>query len=98
MLSDMMLHTSKINARYVANGREKSRGWNLHSVILEAAVAEYLTAAELDALKALYARQPRDEYLPASVAQRNRQIRQLIDEVEMYRERAGTEEEVTHDL
>ena len=48
-----------------------------------------LTAEELNALETLYARQPRDAYLPASVVQRNRQIRPLIAEVKMYRETAG---------
>jgi hypothetical protein len=51
-----------------------------------------LTADELNALEALYARQPRDKYLPLSVAQRNCQIRQLIAEVKMHRETAGAEE------
>jgi hypothetical protein len=50
-----------------------------------------LTTEELEALEALYARQPRDEYLPAPVANRNRQIRMLIDEVKMWRESAGEE-------
>ncbi|MDR3797993.1 MAG: hypothetical protein P4K93_07560 [Terracidiphilus sp.] len=53
---------------------------------------DYLSTEELDALEALYARQPRDEYLPASVAARNRQIRRLIDEVKMWRQSAGDEE------
>jgi hypothetical protein len=52
-----------------------------------------LTPEELEALRGLYARQPRDEYLPKPVAQRNRQIRALIDEVTMWRESAGEESE-----
>jgi len=56
---------------------------------------ERLTNEDLAALAALYARQPRDEYLPAPVARRNRAIRSLIDEVEMWRETAGAEEEAT---
>ena len=51
-----------------------------------------LSNEDLAALEALYARQPRDEYLPAYVAQRSRQIRSLIAEVKMWRESAGDEE------
>ena len=54
---------------------------------------ERLRNEDLDALEALYARQPRDEYLPATVANRSRQIRSLIAEVRMWRETAGDEEE-----
>lgn len=53
----------------------------------------YLNKEELAALSELYARQPRDEYLPVPVAKRNRQIRALIDEVTMWRETAGKESE-----
>lgn len=52
----------------------------------------YLTKEELEGLEAMYARQPRDEYLPAPVAKRTRQIRELINEVKMWRESAGDEE------
>ena len=53
---------------------------------------ERLSNDDLAALEAMYARQPRDEYLPAAVAQRNRQIRSLIEEVKMFRESAREEE------
>ena len=53
---------------------------------------DVLSNQDLAALEALYARQPRDEYLPPPVAQRNRQIRGLIGEVKMWRETAGDEE------
>jgi hypothetical protein len=52
---------------------------------------EYLSNYELQSLEDLYARQPRDEYLPFHVARRNRQIRALIEEVKMWRESAGKE-------
>lgn len=51
-----------------------------------------LTAEELEALDALYARQPRDTYLPPPVAKRNRQIRAVIEEVKEWRAKAGKEE------
>lgn len=55
-----------------------------------------LTTEELNALETMYARQPRDKYLPPSVAQRSSQIRALLDEVKMWRETAGEEAEATH--
>jgi hypothetical protein len=55
-------------------------------------MAEYLTKAQLETLEKLYTRQLRDDYLPPTVQQRNREIRQLIDEVKMWRESAGKED------
>ena len=52
----------------------------------------FVSTAELEALEALYARQPRDAYLPPAVAQRASQIRELIAEIKIYRESAGDEE------
>jgi hypothetical protein len=54
-------------------------------------MAKYLSAAQLETLDTLHAHQLRDKYLPPAVQQRNREIRQLIDEVKMWRESAGEE-------
>ena len=52
-----------------------------------------LTKEELAELEAVYASRKRDESAPEPVQRRSRQIRLLMDAVQMWRESAGRETE-----